>query len=74
MPSLAKRRICSPRSRSEPLGAVVPTAALDTGDRDGDLRLRLDEHGPVEDAVLFRPDELLALIQQDVQVERIGDE
>ena len=41
-----------------------PAALLDAGDGDRQLRASLDEHGHVEDPVLLRADELLAVVEQ----------
>ena len=67
---LGVRRV---RRGREPCRARAPAALLDA--RDGDPRLRpaADEHGHVEDAVLLRADELLAVVEQDVGVERVVD-
>jgi hypothetical protein len=54
--------------------ACAPASLLDAGD--GDLRLANggDENGDVEDAVLLRAEQLLAVVQEDVLVERVGRE
>ena len=50
-----------------------PAALLDAGDRDRQLRAGADEDGDVEDPVLLRADELLAVVEQHVVVERVDD-
>ena len=52
---------------------VAPASLLDAGDGDRDARLRLREHAHVEDPVLLRADELLAVVEQDASVERVVD-
>ena len=64
----------SARGRREALAAVGPAAALHAVDRHGHLRHRGDEDRPLEDAVLLGADELFALEEQDVRLQRVGDE
>jgi hypothetical protein len=52
-------------------GASAPASLLDAGDGDLRLALRGDEDGDVEDAVLLRADKLLAVVEEDVRVERV---
>ena len=64
-PQVAVRDVVAAAER----GAGPPPAALlDAGDGDRQLRARLDEHGHVEDAVLLRTDELLAVVEQHPRV------
>ena len=48
-----------------PVAAAVPAALLDAADRDLELRVGGDEDREVEDAVLLRPEDLLALVEED---------
>lgn len=57
----------------EPLRAVGPAAALDTIERNGQLRVRLGEDRPLENSVLLRADELFALVEEDEFIERVYD-
>jgi hypothetical protein len=50
------------------------SALLDAVDGNSHRRLRLDEHAHVQDAVLLRADELLAVVQEDALGERILDD
>ena len=50
---------------------AVPAALLDARDGDRQLRAGADEHRHVEDAVLLRADELLAVVEQHGLVERV---
>ncbi len=49
----------------------VPAALLDARDGNRQLRAGADEHRHVEDAVLLRADELLAVVEQHALVERV---
>ena len=51
--------------------APLPAALLDAGDGDRQLRAGLDEHAHVEDPVLLRADELLAVVEQHPRVGRV---
>lgn len=53
---------------------MPPTPLLDAGDGDRHRRLRLDEDTHIEDAVLLRADELLAVVQQHALGEGVLDE
>jgi hypothetical protein len=57
----------------EELRAPRPAPLLDAGDGDLQRRLRLDEHRDVEDAVLLRAHEFLAVVQQDAFGEWVLD-
>jgi hypothetical protein len=52
---------------------AVPATALDAADRHVELRLRRHQHRHVEGAVLLGAEDLLAVVEQDADVERIGD-
>ena len=52
---------------------VMPAPLLDAGHRDRKLRAAGDEHADVEDPVLLRSDELLAVVEQHVLGERVHD-
>ncbi|HEU0248763.1 MAG TPA: hypothetical protein VFR38_16925 [Gaiellaceae bacterium] len=58
-------------SRTEVRRAARPAPLLDAGDGNPQRRLRLDEHAHVQDAVLLRADELLAVVEQHTRVERV---
>jgi hypothetical protein len=51
--------------------ARTPATFLDAGDRQACLALRRHEHGHVEDPVLLCAGELLAVVEQDVRIERV---
>jgi hypothetical protein len=55
------------------LRAARPAALLDARDRDLQSRARIDEDAHVQDAILLRADELLAVVEQDARVERVLD-
>ena len=52
------------RRRAEAIAPPAPAALLDAGDGDLELRARADEHADVEDPVLLRSDELLAVVEE----------
>ena len=51
----------------------APAALLDARDRNPRLALRGDEHGHVEDPVLLRAEQLLAVVEEHIRVERVRD-
>jgi len=53
--------------------AVTPTPLLDAAHRDRQLRLRGHEHRGVEDAVLLRADQLLAVEEEQRLVGEVDD-
>ena len=60
-PLRAAGRILGPRRRREPAGLRAPAPGLDARHRDDQLGLRGHEDGQVDDPVLLRADELLAI-------------
>ena len=64
-------RIGGVARRRERAGAAAPAPLLDAGDRDPHRAARRHEHGDVEDAVLLRADELLAVADDHVAAGRV---
>ena len=60
--------------RPERGAAPVPATLLDARDGDRQLRARLDEDADVEDPVLLRADELLAVVEQHPRARRVLDD
>ncbi len=60
--------------RPECGAASAPAALLDARDGDRQLRAGLDEHAHIEDPVLLRADELLAVVQQHARAGRVLDD
>src|SRR5205085_9126290 len=69
----AKLRMSCMRCRSERGRACLPAALLDARNRDACLAARGDEDAHVQDPVLLRAEELLAVEQEHVLVERVLD-
>ena len=59
---------------AEHVAPPAPAALLDARDGDRQLRARADEDADVEDPVLLRADELLAVVEQHCAVGRVLDE
>ena len=57
----------------EARGAPAPASFLDARDGDRQRALRADEHGHVQDAVLLRAEQLLAVVEKHVRVGRVHD-
>ena len=71
---LAERRVGRVRRGLELGRAERPAARLDAAHRQARLRVRRDERELLDDPVLLRADELLALVEQDELVERVLDQ
>ena len=73
--ALASAQIRGSRVRRGPESGRARTPAPFLDARDGDCRLRAggDEHGHVENPVLLRARQLLAVVEEHVAVERIVD-
>jgi len=52
----------------------VPATLLDAGDGNARLALRRDEHRHVQDPVLLRAEQLLAVVEEDARLERVRHE
>jgi hypothetical protein len=52
----------------------VPAAFLDAGDGDERLAPRADQHGHVQDPVLFRAEQLLAVVEEHIRLDRVVDQ
>jgi hypothetical protein len=59
---------------AEAVALAAPASLLDARDGDRELRARADEDADVEDPVLLRADELLAVVEQDGVVREVLDE
>ena len=59
---------------AERVALPAPASLLDAGDGDRQLRARADEDADVEDPVLLRADELLAVVEQHGAVGRVLDD
>jgi hypothetical protein len=56
------------------VAAAVPAAVLDAADGHRELRARGHQHRHVEGAVLLGAEDLLALVEQDREIRRVGDD
>src|SRR5437867_351401 len=63
-----KLRVGSVRGRAKEGTPRMPAALLDARDRNARLALRGDEHGHVQDPVLLRAEQLLAVVEEDVRL------
>ena len=61
------------RRRPEAGARRAPASLLDARHGDGKLGLGGDEHGDVEDSILLRADELLAVVEQDLLGKGVDD-
>jgi hypothetical protein len=70
---LAELRVGRARRGGECARAIRPATLLDATDRDLELRARRDQDRALEDPVLLRADELLALVEEGGGGEGVRD-